>query len=227
MSGEASRSDVIYGALRRAIIEQALRPGMKLPEDTIGEQFGVSRTSVRNALVRLNAEGLVEIRQNKGAAVAEPPLEEALDIFSLRRCLEREVVNRLSRSIKDADVARLEAHVEEERKAMRTTGPLSMRLAGEFHILLAELTGSKPLTRYVSEIVSRCSLILALYSRPHSSKCAVDEHSEIIAALRNGDPERAVHVMEHHLEAVEDRAQIHGINEDPDIRAILNEYVPA
>ncbi|MBN9075801.1 MAG: GntR family transcriptional regulator [Rhizobiales bacterium 65-79] len=221
---QSSRSETIYYSLRRAIIEQALRPGMKLPEDTIGEQFGVSRTSVRNALVRLSAEGLVDVQPNRGACVAEPTLEEALDIFSLRRCLEREVANRLSRQITPAQLAKLEAHVREEQAALGSEGPLSMRLAGEFHILLAQLTGSRPLTRYVSEIVSRCSLILALYSRPHSSRCGLDEHRQIIEALRKGDPERAVAVMGQHIEAVEERAEIREHAEEPDVRAILGEY---
>ena len=88
MTATISRKDVIYRSLRQAIIEQALKPGAKLPEDRIGEQFGVSRTGVRGALVRLAAEGLVEIRPNRGAAVAEPSLEEAQDIFDMRRCLE-------------------------------------------------------------------------------------------------------------------------------------------
>ncbi|AZO12981.1 FCD domain-containing protein [Mesorhizobium sp. M3A.F.Ca.ET.080.04.2.1] len=74
------------------------------------------------------------------------------------------------------------------REAVGGNEPLSIRLAGEFHILLAELTGSKPLTRYVSEIVSRCSLIVALYSRPHSDQCGVDEHLEIIQAYGSTIP---------------------------------------
>ena len=55
MSTSHSRSDAIYASLRRAILEQALKPGVKLPEDQIGETFGVSRTSARNALMRLAA----------------------------------------------------------------------------------------------------------------------------------------------------------------------------
>lgn len=224
MNTPSTRSDAVYYSLRRAIIEQALRPGMKLPEDAIGEQFRVSRSIVRSALVRLNSEGLVDVRPNKGASIAEPTLEEALDIFSLRRCLEREVVSRLARRMSPADVKKLEAHVAEERKAARSPGPLAMRLAGEFHILLAEMTGSKPLVRYVSEIVSRCSLIMALYSRPHSSECAVDEHMQIIAALRKRDPDGATRVMERHLGAVEERAQFRDQSGMSDIRSILSGY---
>ena len=78
------RGSVIYKALWHAIIEQALQPGTKLPEDAIGEKFGASRTIVRAALARLAAEGLVELRRNRGAAVATPSWNEARDIFDVR-----------------------------------------------------------------------------------------------------------------------------------------------
>ena len=91
----ASSSDrvaTIYRALRHAIIEQALSPGAKLPEDAIGERFGASRTIVRHVLGQLAAEGLVELRRNRGAAVATPSWEEARDIFDVRLGLERLIV---------------------------------------------------------------------------------------------------------------------------------------
>ena len=80
----ADRGAAIYKALWHAIIEQALQPGAKLPEDAIGEKFGASRTIVRSALARLAAEGLVELRRNRGAAVATPSWNEARDIFDVR-----------------------------------------------------------------------------------------------------------------------------------------------
>jgi DNA-binding GntR family transcriptional regulator len=75
------RSELICSALRSAILERILLPGMKLTEDLLGERFGASRTLVRQALERLAAEGLVELRRNRGAAVATPSLEEARDLF--------------------------------------------------------------------------------------------------------------------------------------------------
>src|SRR6266404_6828982 len=90
------RARLIYRALRHAIIEQALEPGAKLPEDAIGERFGASRTIVRSALTRLAAEGLVELRRNRGAAVATPSWNEARDIFDIRLGLERLVMSRLA-----------------------------------------------------------------------------------------------------------------------------------
>ncbi|MEA2896940.1 MAG: hypothetical protein QOJ84_2555, partial [Bradyrhizobium sp.] len=94
-----------------------------------------------------------------------------------------------------------------------------------FHIRLAELTGNPVLARYVSEVASRCGLILALYSRPHSSECAVSEHRAIIAALASGDRARSVALMDQHLDAVADRALIvaHPPKER-DIKDILSPY---
>ncbi|WJR78807.1 GntR family transcriptional regulator [Bradyrhizobium sp. NP1] len=202
------RTGQIYRALRHAIMEQALAPGAKLPEDAIGERFGASRTIVRHALGQLAAEGLVELRRNRGAVVATPAWEEARDIFDIRLGLERLVMSRLAGRLDAKQIAQLRAHVADEERARGENEPLSIRLATEFHIVLANMTGSASIARYVSEVSSRFGLILALYSRPHSSECAVSEHRAVIDALVEGDAEAAIKVMEGHLEAVANRALI-------------------
>ncbi|WP_202033315.1 GntR family transcriptional regulator [Rhizobium rhizogenes] len=224
MSTNQTRSDAIYASLRRAILEQALKPGVKLPEDSIGDTFGVSRTSARNALVRLVSDGLVEIKPNRGASVAMPTLEEAHEVFALRRCLEREVIERLCTRMPKDGIDALISHVREEERALRSSSPRSIRLAGEFHILLAELTDSKLLVDFISRVVSRSSLILARFGRPHSAECGIDEHIQLIEALKQLDRARATEIMDHHLHAVEDRARV---DEDdaPDVGEILSRYL--
>jgi len=215
-------TDAVHDLLRKAIIEQALKPGMRLPEDTVGEQFGVSRTIVRHALVRLEHEGLVVTRRNRGAFVAEPTRDEAQHVFEVRRCLENDVIRLLCSRMPNSGYERLEAHVRQEQAVRGKDGPVSIRLAGEFHMLLAELTGNPVLTRYVSEVVLLCSLIMSLYARAHSSDCAVDEHSQIIEAIRSGDADRAIEIMEHHLGSVAERAEL---STRPDsIQLILSHY---
>lgn len=221
--GKLSRADSVYRGLRRAIIEQALGPGTKLPEDMIGKRFGVSRTIVRGALARLAAESLVELHRNRGATVARPSLDEAQDVFDIRRSLERLVVARLAGRLSRADAARLKAHVAAEEQAKGRGGPESIRLAGEFHLLLAKLTGNSILSRYVGELISRSSLILALYGRPHSPDCAVAEHREIIDALVRSDVARAEHLMDRHLDAVIGRALI-APPPDRDVLDVLGDY---
>src|SRR5258708_14910222 len=112
----ADRGAAIYKALWHAIIEQALQPGAKLPEDAIGEKFGASRTIVRSALTRLAAEGLVELRRNRGAAVATPSWNEARDIFDVRMRLERLVVTRLAGGLTREQIKTLEEHVDAEEQ---------------------------------------------------------------------------------------------------------------
>jgi DNA-binding GntR family transcriptional regulator len=87
------------------------------------------------------------------------------------------------------------------------------------------MTGSAALARYVSEVSSRFGLILALYSRPHSSECAVSEHRAVIDALVRGDAHAAMTVMEDHLEAVANRALIMpSIRKSRELSDILDSY---
>ncbi len=201
------RIEVAHEALKRAILEQALQPGTKLPEDEIGAHFGMSRTLVRSVLGRLQAEGLVDARPKRTATVALPSLAEARNVFEVRRALEAEVVRLVIKRWKPAFGAELEGLVREEDAARERHQPnVWGRLAGEFHIRLARLSGNALLERYMEELVTRCSLILAVYGKPHGHDGGTREHAEIIAALRAADAGKAVALMDHHMEVVERRA---------------------
>jgi DNA-binding GntR family transcriptional regulator len=204
-SRSGNLADGVYQALRLAIIEQALAPGTKLPEDFVGESFGVSRTIVRSVLARLTLEGLVSQQPNKRAEVASPSLAEARGVFQVRRGLERTVVETLAGHLTPSQIRELTAHVADEEKARGQEGPQSIRLSGDFHTLLASMTANDLLIRFVQEVTSRCSLILALYGRPHSSECAINEHHAILDALLRGDGPAAVKLMDEHLLAVATR----------------------
>lgn len=203
----SKKADDAYLALRRAIVEHALTPGTKLPEDALAAQFGISRTLVRAALARLAADGLVDIGNKRTATVARPTLDEARAVFEVRRCLEAEVVRRVIAQWKPAMGTALEAHVREERAAAQAQQPTAaIRLAGEFHVKLAQMAGNPLLLRYLDEVATRCSLILAVHGRPHSSECAINEHRDLIKALREGDADKAVALMDAHLQGIELRA---------------------
>src|SRR6201988_3160804 len=98
---------VICRALRRAIIEQALEPGAKLPEDSLGERFGVSRTIARHELGQLAAEGLLERRPTPSAVVAPPIGQDARDAFDVLIQLERLVVRQLAGKLTKPQIAEL------------------------------------------------------------------------------------------------------------------------
>lgn len=222
------KAEAAYTALRQAIIEQALTPGTRLPEDRLAEQFAISRTLVRAALLQLASDGLVQTGNKRVATVAYPSLEEARAVFEVRHCLEAEVVRLVCVRWQDAWRAPLTAHVAREQAAAQAgQGTTSIRLAGEFHTLLAELAGNPLLSRYLSEVATRCSLILAAYGRPHSSDCAITEHLSLIDALARQDVAQAQALMGHHLDGIAQRALISrmGPNEQ-DLSAILAPYLP-
>lgn len=197
---------VVYEGLRRQIAEHVLQPDTRLPEDTIAVQFGVSRTVVRSALDRLAAEGLITRPNNRGARVASPSVEEGVDLFELRVVVESLVMRRLAGALSDESVQHLMTHIECERAARDSNPAEAVRLAGEFHILLAELTGSAALMRSVRDLVSRCSLVLAGARRLNTSDCATDGHLDLVHKLRT-EPVRAVcAAMTKHLLAELSRA---------------------
>lgn len=224
----ASRFEIAYRALRQAILEQELKPGARLPEDEIGAPFGISRTLVRQALQRLHADGLVELGGKRTATVARPTAEEARDVFRVRRALEREALRILAEDWRPEIGAALEGHLRAERRAMEVRDDRAgVRLAWEFHLLIAELTGNGLMEAWIGQLVVRCSLILAVHGRPHAAECSVAEHAAVLEALRRGDPEEAARLMDHHLHLVEDRALAPEAEAAPDLGALLSRYADA
>ncbi|KQT64565.1 GntR family transcriptional regulator [Aureimonas sp. Leaf460] len=226
--GGADNVGAICRAIRSAILERALVPGDKLPEDALGERFGVSRTIARHALGQLAAEGLVELRRNRIAVVATPSFDEARDDFDIRIELEGLVVKALAGRLSEAQIATLDAMVAAEEAAHGGPEAQSLRLATEFHVRLAEMTEKPVLVRYVSEIAYRSCLALSTFGRPHSSECAVAEHRGLIQALATGGVESATALMDEHLEAVARRALlVPAQNRGRDLMDVLAPYAEA
>jgi DNA-binding GntR family transcriptional regulator len=218
---------VVQEALRLAILEQALEPGAKLPEDAVGEQFGVSRTIARRALERLAAEELVEIQPNRSASVIRPTLAEAHDLFEVRIDLEDVVVQRLCERLKGASKKRLEAAVAAEDAAYHARSPEYIRLSAQFHILLAEMTGSPLLSRTLRQIIWRSAVVLRLYGRPNWDDRA-HEHRDLIALIADGPLAKAQLAMREHLQSVLTRA-LDGakLPTDPTLGEVLSHYAAA
>jgi len=219
----ASAAELAYEALRRAILEQAIVPGTRLPEDELAAQFGVSRTPIRAVLARLQNEGLVKAGARRTAAVAEPGLGEARKVFEVRRALEREAVLLAAQHWSPANERRLEQILRQEEQARKAgDARAAIRLAGDFHLALGGMADNFLLERYLGETVSRCSLALAVHSRPHSEDCAISEHRQILERLRAGKAQEAVAAMDEHIAAIAHRAGLHA---DPPRARALSEVL--
>ncbi|MFY9512180.1 MAG: GntR family transcriptional regulator, partial [Rubrivivax sp.] len=110
-------TDRVYRAVHAAIVEHRLAPGTRLREAELAAGFSVSRTVVRQALQRLAADHVVELKHNHGAMVTQPSREQAAQVFDARRVLECEVARRLAGRLSAGDQAALQAIVAQEDAA--------------------------------------------------------------------------------------------------------------
>lgn len=195
-----TQDDVVYCHIFDAILEQRLPPSTKLNEESLSEIFGVSRTIIRRALLRLSLEQVVDIKPNRGATVSAPTIEEATQILKAREITELAVTELATDNCNPQQMHILRNLVTSEDEAI-ANGDIGrgIRLSGEFHIELAKMAKNGPLLHFLRSLVSQTSLLIAQYEGSNNSNCSQDEHSNLLNAIESGDKEKALHLMEHHL----------------------------
>jgi DNA-binding GntR family transcriptional regulator len=197
-------AESIASNIRDAIIEHRLAPGAKLTEAQLCEVFDVKRGTVRQALSLLAGERLVDLEPNRGAFVASPSVQEVHEVFEMRRIIERAVVERVASGHGTRRLKSISATIGRERKAFESRDFSAwIRLSGEFHTELAQLTGNGVLCECLSGLVARSTLISALYESLGKSSCSYEDHEAILAALDAGDATLAAELMARHLQEVE------------------------
>lgn len=190
----------IYEAIFDSVMGQRLLPGTKLPESSLCKLFGVGRTTVQKALQMLAHDHIVELRPNRGAVVAMPTPEETSQIFEARRALEAAIVSLAVRNATKSDLAGLRRQLQEEHVAMHSYAQTDWaRLASVFHLRVAALARNPILERYLTELLSRSSLIVALHEPAGHASCEHDEHRKIVDAIAKGDTVAATAAMDEHL----------------------------
>lgn len=210
-TGSALSDDDIHQRVIEAIIDQRLLPGTKLVEDKLGQAFGVSRTRVRQVLVRLAQEQVVTVEPHKGATVAQPSVEDAREVFEARAVVEAVLVRRFIERAQPADFEALNDCIEAEEEARREGDQAAaLRLSGRFHLMIAEVAGHQTFARMLAMLISRTSLILMSYAPLERSiagrslaaqpparwvdACRCNAHRGVLAALqqaRHGMPSPA------------------------------------
>jgi DNA-binding GntR family transcriptional regulator len=199
----ASVEDISERVLN-AIWEHRLPPGTKLVEEKLAGIFGVSRTKIRQALARLAHDGVLTISPNRGTFVSSPTIDEARQVFNARRLLEPALIRGVVGTATAAQIARLRSCTALEAAARARDDRRSViRLSGEFHILLAEMSANPFLIKTTRELCSLTCLIIALYDTPGIAACPHHEHGALIDAIEARDAERSALVMREHLDHVE------------------------
>ncbi|MGY8810399.1 MAG: GntR family transcriptional regulator [Pseudomonadales bacterium] len=220
------RQDEIYRAISDAVIEHRLKPGARLREDALAEVFGISRTGIRKVLQRLALEQLVTLTPGKGASVTRPSAEEAREVFEARRLVESGLLAMLTRRITADELKELRALAGEEQQALQEhEQSVAIKLSAAFHNRLAALAGNQTLARFVDQLCSRSSLILAVYGHAGNLGCECNDHNQLVDLLQAGESEQAATFMCRHLDSIEASLSIDDAPEEaPDLRDIFSAY---
>ena len=201
---ETSSTRQIVESLTRAIVEHRLHPGTKLAEQKLADHFGVSRTLVRQALFQLSQNRLIRLEPARGAFVAAPSVDEAKQVFAVRRMLEAEMTRAFVRQVTPSKIKALREHVAQEKLAVANEDVSGRtELLADFHVRMAELMGNQVLAELLRELLSRCALIMLMYQSTNAAEHSNEEHADIVKALAAKDEALAVRLMNEHLEHVE------------------------
>ena len=218
-----SLDEHVYQRVFDAILEQRLPPGRKLNEAELASIFSVSRTVIRKALVKLNHDGVVETRKNKGTTLATVTPQEAHSVFEARRVTEAAIVKLACQKISADDAESLRGLIKRELAAEYAGDHgKALRLSGEFHFKIAEIAENPPLAGFVRNLVSRISLIIAQFETPGAPLCHLrDEHYELVNAMEARDEDLAETLMIEHVRHIEDKIDFYREKEAAPLREIF------
>ncbi|HBY92505.1 MAG: GntR family transcriptional regulator [Ardenticatenaceae bacterium] len=201
-------TDLAYNAIRQAIIEHQLKPGESVSEASLAEMLNVSKTPVRESLIRLREVGLIVFDGNRGARIVDPTIETIKDAYEVREALEGFSV-RLAfahltpEALDELELAAgrsIECAVEEDIAGFQEWDQ-------QFHFGIATLAGNERLYKLLrdnSDLVRTFRQLTV--SRPlwATVECAT-AHQEIVTALRRRDQQGAVEGMQRHIQDVRNR----------------------
>jgi DNA-binding GntR family transcriptional regulator len=198
----------VYEHLRAEILEGRLEPGTELAEVALSEQLGVSRGPIREAIGRLAAEGLVNVRPRRGAVVRSLSKEEFLELYQVREALERMAVQLAVPRLTAAQLDELAAlNVMMDASAARDDVQGFFEANVAFHERLLEASGNDKLQALYRQLLGQLGRyrLRSLTLRGNLQR-SVSEHAAILRAAKRGDADRAAQLMAEHIRVPQRRA---------------------
>jgi DNA-binding GntR family transcriptional regulator len=202
---EPTRGGVsLYRKLREAIVDGRFQPNERLVEADLARVFGAGRTAIRAALVRLDQEGLVERRPNRGARVRLVSDREALEIEEVRVALEQMLARHAATRITRGDVADLRRILDEMTARVEAGDPIGYsELNAKFHEMIWAIAGQGVAAMLVANLKSQSIRFqYRTILQPGRPDRSLHEHRLIVDALASGDPDAGEAAMREHLSRV-------------------------
>jgi DNA-binding GntR family transcriptional regulator len=198
----SSYADSVYERLKADILDGGIEPGERLLEDELSTRFKVSRTPVREALNRLEADGLVVDSPGRGVVVTEFGEDEILEGYVIRGVLEGVAARLAAQRATELDIHRLELVLDALEKAGTANDiDTAIRLSGDFHSQLWQLAGNRRLLKLMRDIEATMGRYQRLtMAHPGRTQQAIHEHHEILDAIRARDLDRAEALGRAHMQ---------------------------
>jgi len=196
-----SLADEAYAALKAEILTNRLAPGSQRLEEELAARLGMSRTPVREALIRLEREGFLELVPRRGARIRALTKRDVREITEVLNCLETQAAERLaSRRLAAAEIARLEQAIAGMDRALAAEDMDAWAAADyAFHRLLIELCGNRHLEEVAMNFLDKAHrfrlLTMPYRTRPVYSNV---NHAAVVEAIRRNDPQTAVEIHRAH-----------------------------
>lgn len=197
--------EIVFETIREAIIAGDLQPGERLMEVQMAEELGVSRTPVREAIRKLELEGLVIMVPRKGAYVADISMRDLAEVFEIRRALEGLAAELAAERATDEEIEELERMLVKisdtiEKDDIKQT----IELDTQFHELLYAVSRNERLRGILSQLREQIHRFrLQSLARPGRMRVALEEHRSIVEAIADRDPEVAKNRASDHIESAE------------------------
>ncbi|NLN64557.1 MAG: GntR family transcriptional regulator [Clostridiaceae bacterium] len=193
--------DVIYNTLRDAIVSGDLKPGERLMEVTLAEKMGVSRTPVREAVRKLELEGLVTMIPRKGTHVAELSVKDIMDVLEVRTALDKLATELAAERIRQDNFRHLEnIHKQYISYLKKENLQGAIKKDVEFHEVIYDASGNNKLKSVAANLREQIYRFRVLYMKDFSNaEDVLTEHEQILKALEENNPKEAGRLAAEHI----------------------------
>jgi len=191
----------VYDQLRRAILTGELAPGERLDQAGLAQRFGASLVPVREALARLQADGLVRIVPHRGAFVQSMSPDTLMEVYAMRELLEEDAARLAAPHLSDDDLAELQRLVDAMADATLSEdyGAL-FEFNREFHFTIYRAARRPNLLQIIEQLWNHGDHYRRSYTQvPERARQALEEHRVILAACRRRDPDALGLMIRHHV----------------------------
>ncbi|WP_168169365.1 GntR family transcriptional regulator [Kushneria phosphatilytica] len=208
-SRERSSSDHAYIEIRDKIITTVLKPGERISEKALSEEFGISRTPIREALMRLRYDGFVDIFAQRGTYVTPIHLEVVRAAHYTRSVLECALVRDAAAHCSENDARELQENLEQQRLVYRQKSQLYRieELDEALHQKIADIAGRPSVWQVIYHVQLHINRVRTLFLNTARVPAIIEEHERIIGAVSRHDVAAAEAAMQAHLEYMENNIE--------------------